>query len=637
MRRSLCLALCAAILWPSSPLPASAQVVFSAGKASGAAPVAVALPVSTLTRGGPAATPFFNGPAVPSGWARPTLPGLEAVTLQAGPSEVAAPQFAMPDIGSVLPGERRQVPAANAAPAQGSPVWEDLDNAREVLGSAAPEDLERMSPEESLAFGASLLEGAVAGSQAVRAAAPDHAPTLVGPAGTGLPKPAVWVLGPERRARAFSLDPVKKAASASGPVTEDPATRRIIRGLSLARLVSNSAYMLQAIAFPMMAIAAVGAPAFAMIGIAVSAAGILLAFANGALADRLSPRSILVGGSAMAAGVSAIIAAASGSGVLSLWTLAGLAVGLNGILQGVVVGESSLAVRAVGGDPRKIQAVVSRFDLIFSAAGVAASLAGGLAVTALGPAWTFALFAAAQLAAMGIYLWTAPKGRQDGAVEAGARAPRPKGPGLAETLSILRNSPYLLTLMGLVLAAAALVFPLQFTLLPMIVQGPLHGSAALLGLVNAAVYAGTLAASIFNSFYAHRFKHATLLKASSLAFPALALLMAAPFSVGALLGAVGLVFLLQTVGFDVLRALYMSGAQRSHPQHLGRLISLFSAGFGAAVAAGTWLASLAMAWLGYPGLLYVLAVPFGLAALLYAFAPKLLERSQRQGSQQSQP
>ena len=203
---------------------------------------------------------------------------------------------------------------------------------------------------------------------------------------------------------------------------------------------------------------------------------------------------------------------------------------------------------------------------------------------------------------------------------------------MRETFSILRRSPYLLTLLGLVLAAAALIFPLQATLLPMIVQGPLKGSAALLGLVNAAIYAGILAGSVFNSLWSDRFDNGTLLKVSSLAFAGLGLLLAAPSSVPALLGSVAAIFLLQTVGFNVLRSLYMGRAQQAHPRHLGRLISLFSAGFGLAMAGGTWIASQAMAWLGYPGMLYLLAVPFGLAALLYSFSPYLLKKAESRGS-----
>lgn len=454
----------------------------------------------------------------------------------------------------------------------------------------------------------------------------------------GQPLAALRLPGPNRRTMTRGLaqgrqvvELAGRVSLASPPAAEDQAGKRVIRGLSLARVISNSAYMLQAIAFPMMAMAAVGAPSFAAIGVAVSAAGILLAFANGALADKLSPRSIMVGGSVLAAGAAAAMASAAAAGALNLWTLGGLAVALNGLLQAVVVGESSVAVQAVHGDPKRIQAVVSRFDLIFSAAGVAASLAGGFAVAAIGPAWAFAIFAAAQLAAGFVYFRTVPGA--DVLLPPGTASPSPaSGPGLGETFSILRRSPYLLTLLGLVLAAAALIFPLQATLLPMIVQGPLKGSAALLGLVNAAIYAGILAGSVFNSLWSERFDNATLLKAGSLAFAGLGILLAAPFSVAVLLGTVAAIFLLQTVGFNVLRSLYLGRAQQAHPRHLGRLISLFSAGFGLAMASGTWLAGQAMAWLGYPGMLYLLAVPFGLAAILYAFAPYLLNKAESRSS-----
>ncbi|MCX5790128.1 MAG: MFS transporter [Elusimicrobia bacterium] len=504
--------------------------------------------------------------------------------------------------------------ATQAAQPEGT-ATQVLQRAQKELASVSAERLQSMPAEELEAWARRILEGEQSfGGYALT-------PALSRFAGEGEQQQgkqnSFGRLAAAARSAAMARADAEPVPAPAPEPEISPEARRTIHGFTLARIFSIAAYSLFTIAFAGMAISTVGMASFATLGVISGVMGIPLSFLNGMLVDKLSPRQILVGGSAMLTVVALITAFLKFAGLMSLATLVPLSVIAQFMLVAIMVGEGSLVPKILGGNKKAIQKTNALFDLIFAGVGAVSSLAGGfLVVSLLGQVGTFLLYAAVQgLVVIPIYLIFMPK--------TAAVAPKSTA-GFGESFSILRKSPYLLGLLALTLAGIFLVYPLRLTLLPLIVRTFLHGSDAMIGYGNAAVFTGMLGASIFNSVWATKFKNSRLLQISALAFAAFGILLAAPGSLAALFGGVAAVFFLQTIGLNVLRSLYMTEAQQEHPEFMGRLMGISSAMYGLAISSGTYLVKSAMAGAAYPALLWWLAGPYAAALVLMLAAPYLI-------------
>ncbi|MBI4345815.1 MAG: hypothetical protein HY553_03105, partial [Elusimicrobia bacterium] len=412
------------------------------------------------------------------------------------------------------PSARTSAQSRSQTPAATRVLFERV--ATELEGMST-ERLRSMPLEELNAWSARLLEGpvSVSGSEVSKVGT---VPTLLAPAAG---------LGVAARAQAPAAEPQDKVPA---PKTEEPPipaeAQRTIRGFTLARIFSISVFALHQIAFAFMAIDAVGGGAFATVMLISGLASIPLAFVNGMLVDKLSPRHILVGGSTLLGVASVVMGLLNTAGLISFGTLIPLSIITQFMLIAVIVGEASLIPKILKDAPYAIPRTFARFDLIFAGISALASVAGGIAVKAyLGYSGTFFLYAAIQaLVVIPIYLWFMPK------VEQTVKA----NPGFMEAMSRLKKSPYLLGLLGLSFAAVLLVYPLRITLLPVIINKFLGGTTAQLGFVNTAVFLGMLGASVFNVTLAKKFANSRLLIASAAAFGGFGVLLAFPTSMTAM-------------------------------------------------------------------------------------------------------
>ena len=499
--------------------------------------------------------------------------------------------------------------AAQAAQPAGT-ATQVLHRAEKDLASVSAERLQSMPAEELEAWARRILEGEeVVGGTSLT-------PTL-SPMGARENGNSLKLRLTAARSAAMARADAEPVPAPAPEPEVSPEARRTIHGFTLARIFSIAAYSLFTIAFAGMAISTVGMASFATLGVISGVMGIPLSFLNGMLVDKLSPRQILVGGSAMLTVVALLTAFLKFAGLMSLATLVPLSVIAQFMLVAIMVGEGSLVPKILGGNKKAIQKTNALFDLIFAGVGAVSSLAGGfLVVSLLGQVGTFLLYAAVQgLVVIPIYFIFMPK--------TAAVAPKSTA-GFGESFSILRKSPYLLGLLGLTLAGIFLVYPLRLTLLPLIVRTFLHGSDAMIGYGNTAVFTGMLGASIFNTVWATKFKNSRLLQISALAFASFGILLAAPGSLTALFGGVAAVFFLHTIGLNVLRSLYMTEAQQEHPEFMGRLMGISSAMYGLAISSGTYLVKSAMAGAAYPALLWWLAGPYAAALVLMMAAPYLI-------------
>ena len=486
------------------------------------------------------------------------------------------------------------------------------------LETMSVERLRSMPLEELNAWSARLLEGGEVRSAAEptvsqTAASRSFAPGLKSFARAAVP--AAEPPGPERPGESFRTEEKVPAPKPAEPPVPDEA-KRTIKGFTLARIFSISVFALHQIAFAFMAIDAVGGGQFATIMLISGLASIPLAFVNGMLVDKLTPRQILIGGSSLLAVSSVAMGLLKAAGMISFGVLIPLSIVTQFMLIAVIVGEASLIPKILKDAPHAIPRTFALFDLIFAGISALASVAGGVLVkTYLGFSGTFYLYAAVQaLVVIPIYLWFMPN------VQQSTKAT----PGFGEAITLLRKSPYLLGLLGLSFAAVLLVFPLRITLLPVIVKTFLHGTPIQQGFINTAVFLGMLGASVFNVTLAKKIANSKLLFASAFAFAGFGALLAFPTSITAMFGGIAFIYLLQTVSENVLRGLYSQEAGKMHPEFVGRLMGVRSAMFGAAIASGTFLIKEAITGAAYPALLWWLAPVYAAAILLYMGAPWIL-------------
>ena len=121
-----------------------------------------------------------------------------------------------------------------------------------------------------------------------------------------------------------AVKPVEQAPVEEPPISAE--AKRAIKGFSWARTFSIAASALYMIAFSALAVDHVGRQTFATINTFSSLVAIPLAFINGTLVDKLTPRQILIGGALVLAGVGAAAAALTAAGLINIWTLVPLTI-----------------------------------------------------------------------------------------------------------------------------------------------------------------------------------------------------------------------------------------------------------------------------------------------------------------------
>ncbi|MBM4371494.1 MAG: MFS transporter [Deltaproteobacteria bacterium] len=324
---------------------------------------------------------------------------------------------------------------------------------------------------------------------------------------------------------------------------------------------------------------------------------------GGAVADRVPRRTLLLVTQAAMILPASTLALLTFFDVVEAWHVAGLA-----FVTGVINAFDAPARQAF------VPELVERGDLtnaialnstMFNSATALGPAMAGLAYTAWGPAWCFAINAAsylASLAALGLMLLPAPPP---------PRRSRAVPVEILEGIRFVAGHPDMRVLVGFVVLLS--LFGISFsTLFPAWAVSVLHGDASTHGFLQSSRGAGALLGALFLAAVSRTIPRGRLLVAGTLLLPLAALVFAGvrqlPLAAAALLATgVGLILvlnlcnaLLQSLSPDPLR---------------GRVMSIYTLAFFGFMPLGGLLAGVLAAHLGEPAAVVLCAGVFLAAAL----------------------
>jgi MFS family permease len=288
----------------------------------------------------------------------------------------------------------------------------------------------------------------------------------------------------------------------------------------------------------------------------------------GAVADRVSRRTLLIWTQTAMMLCAFILTALTAAGVLQVWHVAVLAFALGVANSFDAPARQSLAVEMVE-DRRDLMNAIALNSTMFNLGRVVGPAVGGVVLAALGPAWCFGLNGVSFLAVIGALL--------------GMRLPPHPAPTSREPLTqqgaaglryIRTNGPVRLIIL---LLGVSTLFGFSYsTLMPAYAVDVLRVGETGLGLLTTSVGVGALAGSLTVASLGHVRRKGRLLLAGSCLFPTALLGFAFsrsfPLSL-ALLAAVGFGFVLQNTTSNTI-------VQMLVPDHLrGRVMAVYTLTF----------------------------------------------------------
>jgi MFS family permease len=272
-----------------------------------------------------------------------------------------------------------------------------------------------------------------------------------------------------------------------------PLRRRDFRNLWLGQMISTVGAEIAVVAVPYQVYHLTGSTALVgLLGLAALVPLLVVPLVGGAFADALDRRTVVLvteSGLALVALMFLANALLPHPHVWVIFVLQSLAVGVYSFGRPAL---ASLSPRLVPAE--EIAAATSLFSVYSSLANVAGPAIGGLIISHASVAWAFGLDAATYTASL-FAIWLLPKLPPLQEME------RPSLASIIDGFRFLKGRQELL---GIFLVDTnAMVFGMPSALFPAIALHQLHGSAATVGYLYAAPYAGALVCSLLSGWCSH--------------------------------------------------------------------------------------------------------------------------------------
>jgi MFS family permease len=340
---------------------------------------------------------------------------------------------------------------------------------------------------------------------------------------------------------------------------------------------------------------------------------LLLMLPAGAVADRMSRRTLLLAAQAVMTVQALVMALLAAMGVLRVWHIAvlGAVVGVANAFDAPA--RLALTVDMIE-DRRDLANAVALNSSLFNMARVVGPAVGGLLLAGLGAAWCFALNGLSFLAVL-IALW------RMSFPPVQAAAPDPMLAQIRAGLHYVAHHEAVRTIIGLVTVACLFGFGYS-TLIPAYTADVLHVGETGLGTLNAVAGVGALVGSLMVTSLGSSARKGQVLVAASILFPVSILMFALSRSFAlsaAVLAVLGFAFVMQSAMSQTLLQTIVPDALR------GRVMSVFSlAFFGTAPFASLLAGAVAQAW-GIPlGVALGGGITLALSLLLILAVPSLV-------------
>jgi MFS family permease len=272
-----------------------------------------------------------------------------------------------------------------------------------------------------------------------------------------------------------------------------PLRHRAFRNLWLGQIVSTLGGEIAVVAVPYQVYRLTGSTALVgLLGLASLVPLLVVPLVGGALADALDRRTVVLGTEAALAVTAALFLVNALLPHPQLWALF--------VLQAVSISVYSLGRPAMGSlSPRlvpdeEIAAANALFSVYDSLGAVAGPAVGGLLIAHAGVPWTFGIDCgtyAASLVAVAALPRLPPLGE----------AARPSFASIVDGFRFLRGRQELIGILAV--DTSAMVFGMPSALFPAIALHRLHGSAATVGYLYAAPYAGAFLCSVVSGWCSH--------------------------------------------------------------------------------------------------------------------------------------
>lgn len=388
-------------------------------------------------------------------------------------------------------------------------------------------------------------------------------------------------------------------------------------------LVSLS--LLWRIAWPDLAIDAVGKAGYATIGTFDALADLGMGLVAGVIVDRFLPARSMAVASLLRAAVGAFLAL---SFAPSLPLLIGLSMTHFFTLTTIYIGQAAVSPAAAGGDAHRLQRMNIVLKLITLGISIPASLAGGWLVARTGAHAALAAYAAVNVLLAALFHLLIP------AAPAPSPAPAETAPkaadGVFRTMRAMLADKVLLAILAATMTASILAEPLRSTFLPIIAKDLLLGGPILLGNLLAVFYTGQLAGSLALWRWGKSVPPIVWVRLAALGFGAFWLLTLVPASPVFLYAAVGLIALLTQPAATVLKTLFQNEVAARHPELLGRAMGVHLVLYSLAVVAETaWVGWLLTLKASFSLIAQALAATYTALAAAVLFASRLMRSSAR--------
>ncbi len=272
-----------------------------------------------------------------------------------------------------------------------------------------------------------------------------------------------------------------------------PLRRRDFRNLWLGQMISTIGAEIAVVAVPYQVYRLTGSTALVgLLGLAALIPLLVVPLVGGAFADALDRRAVVLATETALAVVSALFLLNSllpDPQVWALFVLYGLSIAAYGFGRPAL---GSLAPRLVPDE--ELAAANSLFSVYNSLANVAGPAVGGLLIGWVGISWAYGLDLVTYSASL-VAVWLLPRLPPLEEVE------RPSFRAIADGFRFLKGRQELI---GIFLVDTnAMVFGMPSALFPAIALHRLHGTAATVGYLYAAPYAGALFCSLLSGWCSH--------------------------------------------------------------------------------------------------------------------------------------
>jgi MFS family permease len=272
-----------------------------------------------------------------------------------------------------------------------------------------------------------------------------------------------------------------------------PLRRRDFRNLWLGQMVSTIGAEIAVVAVPFQVYKLTGSTALVgLLGLASLVPLLFVPLVGGAFADALDRRTVVLvteTGLALVSGLFLVNALLPSPQVWALFVLQSLAVAVYSFGRPAL---ASLAPRLVPDE--ELAAANSLSSVYGSLSSVAGPAAGGLIIANAGVPWTFGIDAATYAASL-LVIWWLPKLPPLEDVD------RPSFGSIVDGFRFLKGRQALIGIFAI--DTNAMVFGMPSALFPAIALHRLHGTAATVGYLYAAPYAGALACSLLSGWCSH--------------------------------------------------------------------------------------------------------------------------------------